>query len=136
MTLLRQYRVASLMLVLLSIVAFSIAELDFAMLVVGVVLAVLSWYVTEGPRGRTMPNWATNTLTAGLFAYCAADFVVREDKMAREILAVDLGRRFEDAGVAAYSEFLRTMRRRFPTATTTPAGPMWTTPPALIRPCT
>ena len=36
MTLLRQYRIASSLLVLLSIVAFSIAELDFAMLIAGV----------------------------------------------------------------------------------------------------
>ena len=77
MTLLRQYRIASNLLVLLSIVAFSIAELDFAMLLVGVVLAVLSWYVTEGPRGRTLPGWITNTLTVGLVAYCAGDFAVR-----------------------------------------------------------
>ena len=79
MTLLRQYRIASSLLILLSIVAFSIAELDFAMLIAGVVLAVVSWYVTEGPRGRTLPAWATNTLTVGLVAYCAGDFVLRGD---------------------------------------------------------
>lgn len=79
MTLLRQYRIASSLLILLSIVAFSIAELDFAMLIAGVVLAVVSWYVTEGPRGRTLPAWATNTLTVGLVAYCAGDFLLRGD---------------------------------------------------------
>lgn len=77
MTLLREYRVASLLLVILSIVAFSIAELDFAMLFIGVVLAVLSWYVTEGPRGRTLPGWAANILTVGLLASSVIDFVVR-----------------------------------------------------------
>ena len=77
MTLLRQYRIASLLLVVLSIVAFSIAELDFAMLFIGVVLAVLSWYVTEGPRGRSLPGWATNILTVALLAGSVLDFITR-----------------------------------------------------------
>ena len=84
MTLLRQYRIASLLLVVLAIVAFSIAELDFAMLFIAVVLAVLSWYVTEGPRGRTLPDWMTNVLTVGLLGFSGVDFVVRgtlEDAM-------------------------------------------------------
>jgi hypothetical protein len=62
MTLLRRHRIASFLLAIVAIVAFSIAELDFTMLFLGVVLAVLSWYVTEGPRGRTLPDWAANTV--------------------------------------------------------------------------
>jgi transglutaminase-like putative cysteine protease len=75
MTLLRQYRVASFLLVLLAIIGFAIAELDFTTLFAGVVLAVLSWYVTEGPRGRTLPAWATNLLTLGALGYASLDFI-------------------------------------------------------------
>jgi transglutaminase-like putative cysteine protease len=75
MRLLRQYRFMSFVLVLLAIVAFAIAELDFTMLFTGVVLAVLSWYVTEGPRGRTLPPWATNILTLGALGLAALDFL-------------------------------------------------------------
>jgi protein-glutamine gamma-glutamyltransferase len=76
MTLLRRHRIAGFLLVILSIVAFSIAELDFTLLFTAVVLAVVSWYVTEGPRGRTLPNWATNALTLGLFAYSVYGFAL------------------------------------------------------------
>ncbi len=84
MTLLRQYRVSSFVLVLLAMVAFSIAELDFAMLFFSVVLAVLAWYVTEGPRGRTLPEWVANALILALLGYSGFEFVVRgtiEDAM-------------------------------------------------------
>ena len=77
MTLLRQHRLASFLLALLAIVAFAIAELDFGMLFVGVVLAVLSWYVTEGPRGRTIPDWASNTLVVGAVAWNGFQFLMR-----------------------------------------------------------
>ncbi|MFM2163807.1 MAG: Protein-glutamine gamma-glutamyltransferase [Planctomycetota bacterium] len=76
MTLLRKHRIAGFLLVILSIVAFSIAELDFTLLFTAVVLAVVSWYVTEGPRGRTLPNWATNALTLALFAYSVYGFAL------------------------------------------------------------
>ena len=44
MTLLRRHRIASFLLAIVAIVAFSIAELDFSMLFLGVVLAVLTWW--------------------------------------------------------------------------------------------
>jgi transglutaminase-like putative cysteine protease len=75
MTLLRRHRIASFLLAIVAIVAFSIAELDFTMLFLGVVLAVLSWYVTEGPRGRTLPDWAANTLVVLAIAWEAFSFV-------------------------------------------------------------
>lgn len=84
MTLLRQYRIASFLLVIVAIVAFSISQLDFTLLFLGVVLAMLSWYVTEGPRGRTLPDWVTNLLTIAVLGYSGLDFVVRgtiEDAM-------------------------------------------------------
>jgi len=79
MTLLRQYRMASFLLALLSIVAFAIAELDFSLLFVATVLAMLSWYVTEGPRGRTLPDWLINTLAVGAILWQGFDFLSRGD---------------------------------------------------------
>ena len=79
MTLFRQYRLAAFALVVLSIVAFSIAQVDFSMLFVGVVLAMLSWYVTEGPRGRTLPDWASNTLVVLLVGWTVLAFLSLED---------------------------------------------------------
>ena len=79
MTLLRQYRAAAFALIVLSIVAFSIAQVDFAMLFVGVVLATLSWSVTEGPRGRALPDWASNTLVVLLVGWTAMAFLSLED---------------------------------------------------------
>ncbi|MFM7132800.1 MAG: DUF3488 and transglutaminase-like domain-containing protein [Planctomycetota bacterium] len=77
MNLLRQYRFASFLLVLLAIAAFSIAELDFALLFVAGTLATLSWYVTEGPRGRTLPDWAANAIIVAILAWSAFDFAAR-----------------------------------------------------------
>lgn len=79
MTLLRQYRIASFLLVLLAIVSFAIAELDFTMLFIGVVLATSSWYVTEGPRGRALPEWVANLLVVSLLAWTAYDFMMFRD---------------------------------------------------------
>ncbi len=84
MILLRQYRVASFLLVLLAIAAFAIAELDFTTLFLGVALAMLSWYTTEGPRGRSLATWVSNALTIALVGYCGIDFAMRgtiEDAM-------------------------------------------------------
>ena len=75
MNLLRHYRFASFMIVLIAIAAFAVAELDFTTLFVGVVVAMLSWYVTEGPRGRTLPNWASNLLVLALVSYSGFSFV-------------------------------------------------------------
>ncbi|MFM7259436.1 MAG: DUF3488 and transglutaminase-like domain-containing protein [bacterium] len=75
MTLLRQYRLASFLQALVAMVAFSIAELDFGMLFTSVVLAVLSWYATEGPRGRTLPDWAANTVVVAAIAWEAFRFL-------------------------------------------------------------
>ena len=75
MTLLRQYRFASFMLVLVSIIAFSIATVDFAQLFLAVTLAMVSWYTTEGPRGRTLPHWLSNTIIVALLAWIGLGFL-------------------------------------------------------------
>lgn len=46
--------------IVLGIVAFCIAEPNPGMLLIAGALAVLSWYVTEGPSGRPLPRWTIN----------------------------------------------------------------------------
>ena len=75
MTLLRQYRFASFMLVIVSIIAFSIATVDFVQLFLAVTLAMVSWYVTEGPRGRALPEWIANALMLAVLGWFGLDFV-------------------------------------------------------------
>jgi protein-glutamine gamma-glutamyltransferase len=75
MKLLQQYRFASFMLVLVAIIAFSIASVDFALLFVAAILAMLSWYVTEGPRGKTLPTWISNTLVLAALGWAVVDFL-------------------------------------------------------------
>ena len=79
MTLLRRYRFASFMLSLVAMVAFAIAELDFQMLFISVVLATLSWYVTEGPRGRTLPDWMSNILVIAVLLWRGSSFLIDGD---------------------------------------------------------
>lgn len=75
MTLLRQHRLATFLLAVLGIVAFAISQLDFALLFLGVFLATLSWYATEGPRGRTLPDWMANLAIAAIFAWSLLGFL-------------------------------------------------------------
>jgi transglutaminase-like putative cysteine protease len=74
-TLLRQFRFASFMLVIVSIIAFSIATVDFVQLFLAVTLAMVSWYVTEGPRGRALPEWLANALMLAALGWFAIDFL-------------------------------------------------------------
>ena len=62
MRLLRSFPVLAFAVVLLGIVGVSVATRSLRLLLVGGVLAALSWYVTEGPRGRSLPNWTANIL--------------------------------------------------------------------------
>ena len=62
MRLLRTFPILANAVVLLSIVGVSVATRSIGLLLVGGVLAALSWYVTEGPRGRSLPNWTANIL--------------------------------------------------------------------------
>lgn len=51
------FRRAALLQVLLALGAFSVADRNEWFLVAGGVLTVASSYITEGPRGRHLPNW-------------------------------------------------------------------------------
>lgn len=46
--------------VLLGIVASCMAERSPGLLLVAGAIGAMSWYVTEGPRGRTIPRWTVN----------------------------------------------------------------------------
>ena len=54
--------------VLLGIVSFCIAEPNPGLLLVFGALAVLSWYVTEGPQGMPLPRWLINLASLGAVA--------------------------------------------------------------------
>jgi transglutaminase-like putative cysteine protease len=73
--------------VLLSIVGVSAATRSAPLLLVGGVLAALSWYVTEGPRGRALPNW-----TASVLVLAATLDVIVELALAHGDLPAVLGR--------------------------------------------
>ena len=62
MRLLRSFPIMAFALVLLSIVGFCAAQKSVVLLLVAGTLAALSWYVTEGPRGRTLPRWVSSLL--------------------------------------------------------------------------
>ncbi|MCA9295559.1 MAG: DUF3488 domain-containing protein, partial [Phycisphaerales bacterium] len=62
----RTFPPLAFVLVVLSIVAVSIAQESVTILLVGGTLAALSWYITEGPRGRTLPRWVSNVLMIAL----------------------------------------------------------------------
>ena len=87
MRLLRAFPILANAVVLLSIVGVSVATRSIGLLLVGGVLAALSWYVTEGPRGRSLPDWTANILIVAASLNVVVDLVQHTD----EILAV-LGR--------------------------------------------
>jgi protein-glutamine gamma-glutamyltransferase len=47
---------------MLGLVAFCVAHRSIELMVVSGAAAAMSWYVTEGPRGRTLPRWVSNVL--------------------------------------------------------------------------
>lgn len=62
MSLLRRFPILAFTLVLLSIAAVSAAQQSVGLLLIAATLAAISWYITEGPRGRVLPRWVSNVL--------------------------------------------------------------------------
>lgn len=62
MKLLRSFPALAFTLVLLSIAGLCAAQRSVGLLLVAGTLAAISWSVTEGPRGRTLPRWVSNIL--------------------------------------------------------------------------
>lgn len=75
MTLVERFRLAALLLVIVATLAFCVSQQNITLLLVAVPLTILSWYVTEGPRGRLLPRWAQNSLLAALLVWTALDLL-------------------------------------------------------------
>ncbi len=76
MKLLRTFPIMVMTLVVLSIIGLCAAEQSVKLLVVAVVLTVVSWYVTEGPRGRVLPRWVANLLVVAASITVIIDLLV------------------------------------------------------------
>ncbi|MHC4809701.1 MAG: transglutaminase TgpA family protein, partial [Planctomycetota bacterium] len=63
---LRRFPRLCFVLAILAIAGFCLVTGATELLVVAGVLAVISWFITEGPRGRTVPRWVSNVLVLGL----------------------------------------------------------------------
>ena len=72
---LRRFRIAAFTLVLLSIVGFCTADRSAGLLLAAGAIAALSWYVTEGPRGRTLPRWTSNVLVFAVLVNAVVDLL-------------------------------------------------------------
>ncbi|MHC4947973.1 MAG: transglutaminase TgpA family protein [Planctomycetota bacterium] len=79
MRLLGSFPAVAFALVLLSIVGACVAQASAELLLVAGVLAAMSWYVTEGPRGRTLPRWVCNLLIIAACLNVVADLMVHVD---------------------------------------------------------
>jgi hypothetical protein len=76
MRLLRSFPIIVITMVMLSIVGLCIAQQTVPLLLFAATLAAVSWYVTEGPRGRTLPRWASNLLALAVVVGAAADLLL------------------------------------------------------------
>ncbi|MEM9883349.1 MAG: DUF3488 and transglutaminase-like domain-containing protein [Planctomycetota bacterium] len=63
--------------VLLGITASCMAERNPGLLLVAGAVGAMSWYVTEGPRSRTIPRWAVNAGALGAVAVLAFELTTR-----------------------------------------------------------
>lgn len=80
MKLLRSFPLLAFVLVLLSIVGVCIALESVQLLLVAGTLAAMSWFITEGPRGRTLPRWVSNLLAIGVTVFFFYDFFQHRDE--------------------------------------------------------
>lgn len=87
MRLLRGFPALALAVVFLSIMGFFVSQESAGLLLVCGALAAMSWYITEGPRGRSLPRWTSNVLVLAVTINVFVDFFQHND----DILSV-LGR--------------------------------------------
>ncbi len=87
MRLLRGFPILALAVVLLGIVGFSVAQQSAGLLMVWSALVVISWYITEGPRGKSLPRWTSNVLVLAVTINLLVEFFQQQS----EVLGV-LGR--------------------------------------------
>ena len=75
MKLLRHYPLLAFLLVMVSIIGVSLTQHSMTMALVAGALAVMSWFVTEGPRGRTLPAWVSNILVVAVSLNVIVDVI-------------------------------------------------------------
>ena len=75
MRLLRSFPALAFALVLLSIVGLCAAQESVGLLLIAGTLAAMSWYVTEGPRGRSLPLWVSNLLVIAALLNVPVDWL-------------------------------------------------------------
>lgn len=112
MNLLRRFPVLAFALSLIAIAGFCVATESFGLLVVAGALGAMSWYVTEGPRGRTLPRWVANILLIAALLNAASEWVQRgsaADVMSivgRFTLWLTIIKLYEGKGVRDYGQLL------------------------------
>lgn len=74
MRLLRSFPLLAFAVALLGIAGYCIAAGSIGLLLVAGALAVMSWYVTEGPRGRSLPKWVSNVLLVAVLINFFVDY--------------------------------------------------------------
>ncbi len=76
---LRRVRLELLVLAEIAIAAFCVSQRSIGMFLLAGGLAALSWYVTQGPRGRTLPRWAATALTILILAESGWTWILNPD---------------------------------------------------------
>ena len=79
MSLARRIRLEVLVLAVLAIAAFCVSQRSFGMFAFASGLAILSWYVTEGPRVRGVPKWLSITAMVVIVLNAAWEWSLRPD---------------------------------------------------------
>ena len=74
MKLLRSFPFLAYLLMLVSITGYCIAQGSLVLLLIAGTIALVSWFVTEGPRGRTMPAWVSHLMVLAVSLYVVADW--------------------------------------------------------------
>ena len=110
MRLLRTFPILAHAVVLLSIVGVSVATRSAGLLLVGGVLAALSWYVTEGHRGRSLPNWTANILIIAATLNVLVDLVQNIDDilgaLGRFVVMLTLIKLYQQKSPRDYAQLL------------------------------
>jgi transglutaminase-like putative cysteine protease len=109
MNLLRTFPIMAFGLMLLSIVGLCVAQHSVELLLVAGALAVVSWYVTEGPRGRHLPPWVSTLLTLAVLINLVVEVVQRDhwlQAMGRFAVWMTLIKLYERKTPAAYRVLL------------------------------
>ena len=110
MRLLRTFPILAHAMVLLSIVGVSVATQSAGLLLVGGVLAALSWYVTEGHRGRSLPNWTANILLIAATLNVVVDLVQNIDDilgaLGRFVVLLTLIKLYQQKSPRDYAQLL------------------------------